>query len=190
MKPVLNPSEFVQLKKWEDKLNTNIDWYQAFFNIYDTTIINKLREFQYKCNYRLCTSKYMRKLMKIETESDTCHACKENTETLEHQLTASPVTVKLKKILEQKIIKIKPNYTEDLATFVSVTRDSKVVNYLNIIAKFYINKKFRKQKLLWWEEYAWYARNFIRYDRLDEADKRDLTKITVKGEQLQNESGS
>ena len=74
--------------------------------------------------------------------------------------------------------------------FVSVTHDSKVVNYLNIIAKFYINKKFRKQKLLWWEEYAWYARNFIQFDRLDEADKRDLTKITAKGEQLQQGSGS
>ena len=190
MKPILNLSEFAQLKKWEDKLNTNIDWYQAFFNIYDTTITNKLREFQYKCNYRLCTSKYMRKLMKIETESDTCHACNKNTETLEHQLIACPVTVKFKKILERKIKQVEPNYREDVATFVSVTHDSKVVNYLNIIAKFYINKKFRKQKLLWWEEYAWYARNFIQFDRLDEADKRDLTKITAKGEQLQQGSGS
>ena len=100
------------------------------------------------------------------------------------------MTVKFKKILERKIKQVEPNYKEDVATFVSVTHDSKVVNYLNIIAKFYINKKFRKQKLLWWEEYAWYARNFIQFDRLDEADKRDLTKITAKGEQLQQGSGS
>ena len=27
---------FVQLKKWEDKINMKIDWYQAFFNTYMT----------------------------------------------------------------------------------------------------------------------------------------------------------
>jgi len=186
MKPILKLPEFVQLVKWEDKLGMKIDWYQAFFNIYDTTIINKLREFQFKCNYRLCTSRYMRKIMKIETGTDLCHACKTSTETLEHQLTTCPVTVKFKKVLEQKIKQIKPNYKEDLATFIAVTHESKVVNYLNLIAKFYINKKFRKQKLLWWEEYAWYARNFIRFDALDNTDKDDLTKITIKGEQLLN----
>ena len=124
--------------------------------------------------------------MKIENKTDLCHACEINIETLDHQLTACPVTVKFKKILEQKIKQVIPNYKEDTAAFITITHENKVVNYLNIIAKYYINKKFRKQKLLWWEEYAWYARYFINCDRLNEPDKELLTKISAKGERLQH----
>jgi len=190
MKPALKPSDFVQLKKWELRLEKEVDWYQAFFNIYDTTMINKLREFQYKCNYRLCTSRYMRKIMNIERETDQCHACKLEVETLEHQLISCSVTVTFKTELEHKIKVEIPDYKEDIASFVTATHNNKVVNYLNIIAKYYINKKFRQQKLLWWEEYAWYARNFILYDKLEEPDRSMLIKITNKGEQLQNRSGT
>ena len=182
MKVVLRLSESIPLKKWELNLNATIDWNQAFFNIYVTTKINKLREFQYKCNFRLCTSKYMRKIMRIEKDSDQCHACSNFVETLDHQLTACVATVRFREKLEQSIRTEETDYTDEDSTFISCTHTNKAVNYLNLVAKYYINLKFRKQKLLWWEEYTWYAKNFLDIDKVEEDTLSKIHRIIGGGQ--------
>ena len=58
------------------------------------------------------------------------------------------------------------------------TNNNKIVNFLRIIANWYISKKYHKQKLLWWEEYSAWVRGHTKYEgNLSQEEKMRITEI-------------
>ena len=174
--------EFEDIKpcrKWEAYFQSAIPWAQTFETLYQTTGINKLLEFQYKLVHRVATSRYMRKIMKIET-TDLCHLCGISTETLEHQQLSCVGTRKFREKLEREISRAFPEEGEEQTELGLLTciHSTKAVSFLRLVANYYINKKFHKQKLLWWEEYSAWVKKDIKLDpRLSSEEKHKIKSI-------------
>ena len=168
-------------KKWEDYFETEseIPWKNAFETLYLSTRINKLREFQYKLIHRVATCRYMRKKMKIES-TDMCHMCGISSETLEHQQFKCPGTKKLGDKLEGKLRAKLPEAvgSQTNLDFLTCISSVKVISFVRMVANYYINKKFHKKKLLWWEEYsAWVKREIKTESRFSQEEKHLVMEI-------------
>ena len=168
-------------KKWEDYFETEseIPWKNAFETLYLSTRINKLREFQYKLIHRVATCRYMRKKMKIES-TDMCHMCGISSETLEHQQFNCPGTKKLRDKLEGKLRAKLPDAVgpQKNLDFLTCISSVKVISFVRMVANYYINKKFHKKKLLWWEEYsAWVKREIKTESRFSQEEKHLVMEI-------------
>ena len=108
-----------------------------------TTGTNKLLEFQYKLIHRVATSRYMRKKMKIVT-NDLCHICGISIETIEHQQFNCTHTKTFRNKLEARLKSAFPDLS-DQQEIDFVVCNNKIVNFLRIIANWYISNKYHKQ---------------------------------------------
>ena len=171
--------EITPLPKWNEKLSSDIPWFDAFECLYQTTSTNKLLEFQYKLMHRIATSRYMRKKMKIES-TDLCHMCEVNVETLEHQQLYCTHTQKFRKVLETQIVTKIPGSSSREVDYITCISKNKAISYLRLVANYYINMKFHKQKQLWWEEYTSWVKKFLQFDKnISVEEKRSIREITL-----------
>ena len=71
--------------KWQRKLGKQIDWEEAFSNIYVYTIDPKLRHFQFKILHDVFPNNKILKKLGL-TDNDKCDFCKEHVDSVEHYL--------------------------------------------------------------------------------------------------------
>ena len=175
-------SSITPCMKWEAYFKTGISWIHTFETLYQSTGTNKLREFQYKLVHRVATCRYMRKKMKIET-TDMCHLCGTTSETLEHQQLHCAGTKKFRGKLEGILrCKLPAAATEQSEVgFFTCISSMSIVSFLRLVANYYINKRFHKKKLLWWEEYsAWVKREIRTEAKLSHEEKQLILDILEK----------
>ena len=174
----VNFEDIKPFAKWEAFFQTEISWCTFFETLYMTSGTNKLLEFQFKLVHRVATSRYMRKKMKIDT-TDLCHMCGMSIETLEHQQIDCVHTKRFRTKLETKLKIAFPELRDQLGVdLLTLVNDNKAVNFLRILANWYINRKYHKQKLLWWEEYSAWVRKEIKFERkLTQQEKDRITEI-------------
>jgi len=172
-----NKVQFEDIKpcvRWESFFQAEIPWLSSFETLYTTSGTNKLLEFQYKLIHRVATSRYMRKKMKIET-TDLCHLCGISIETIEHQQLDCVHTKKFRSKLEGRLKLVYPEIGDQRGLhFLTCTSENKVMNFLRIVANWYINKKYHKQKLLWWEEYSAWVRKEVKFERKLTQDEKAI----------------
>ena len=164
--------------KWVTYFQADIPWVEVFETLYMTTGTNKLLEFQYKLIHRVATSRDMRMKMKIAT-TDLCHLCGISIETIEHQQFNCTYTKNFRNNLEARLKSAFPDLSDQQEIDIVVcTNNNKIVNFLRIIANWYISKKYHKQKLLWWEEYSAWVRGHTKYEgKLSQEEKMRITEI-------------
>ena len=174
----VNFEDIKPFAKWEAFFQTEISWCTFFETLYMTSGTNKLLEFQFKLVHRVATSRYMRKKMKIDT-TDLCHMCGMSIETLEHQQIDCVHTKRFRTKLETKLKIAFPELRDQLGVdLLTLVNDNKAVNFLRVLANWYINRKYHKQKLLWWEEYSAWVRKEIKFERkLTQQEKDRITEI-------------
>ena len=150
----VHPESLIPLKEWCNDLQTsNIDWVTVFNNIFTLSNNYKLIQFQYKLLLRISTSRYMRFKMGIVRDHPNCLKCSNNIETLTHIFIKCPHT---KHFLGQLrtfiLLKIDPSYRDNKCSyFLVINHSSQIINYLNMVAKWYISKQFHKEEPLSWQ---------------------------------------
>ena len=149
-----DPSTLTPLKEWcKDLNNSNIDWVLVFISLHAKDCNNfKLLQFQYKLLMRISTCKYMRVKMGISHSTPMCSLCNSQLETLPHIFLKCTHTLNFRNVLQNFICtKIDPNYCDlNSVHFIISNYNYKVINYVNIAAKWYISKQFQCcQPLLW-----------------------------------------
>ena len=173
----INYKDISPFVKWETYFQTEIPWPGLFETLYLTSGTNKLLEFQFKLIHRVATSRYMRKKMKIDN-TDLCHLCGISVETIEHQQLHCVHTNNFRTKLETKLKLVFPGLSEWREVDLINANQNKIINYLRIVANSYINKKYHKQKLLWWEEYSAWVRKELQFEsKLSQEEKDIITGI-------------
>ena len=149
-----SPDNLAPLKEWCKDLNmTYIDWIPVFNSIFYCTTNNyKLIQFQYKLLMRISTCKYMRYKMKIEKSSPDCSMCHSTLETLPHIFLHCSHTQSFKSRLKAFItLKLDNQYRDPKNYhFLACNHDNKIINYMNMVSKWYISKQFQNQQILDW----------------------------------------
>ena len=112
---------------------------------------------------KISTCRYMRFKMKIDSDSPMCSLCRQAVESLIHIFITCHVTnVFIKKVNTFIVNKIDPNYSDpNKFYFITCSHDNILINFLNIIAKWYISRQFQCKNHLIWEGYAKYVKIFI-----------------------------
>ena len=155
MKMYVHPDSLTPLKEWCKDLKTdNIDWVDVFNNTFILITNNyKLIQFQYKLIMRISTSRYMRFKMGIVRDNAICCNCKLHLETLTHIFLNCPHTKSFIILLRSFILlKVDPMYRDqNCKYFITVTHSNQIINYLNMIAKWYISRQFQNIQPLAWD---------------------------------------
>ena len=160
----VNFEEINPCAKWEEFFHTEVQWPLVFETLYMTTGTNRLLEFQFKLIHRVATSRYMRKKMKIDN-TDLCHLCGTSVETIEHQQIQCIHTKRFRMKLETKLKTAFPDLKDpEEVDLLNCSNKNKAVNFMRTVANCYINKKYHKQKLLWWEEYSAWVRKELQFE--------------------------
>ena len=145
------PNDLLPLRQWVNDLNSQpIDWAVVLSNLFFFVSKNfKLIQFQYKLLMRITTCRYMRHKMKIVTDTPMCSLCNTYLETIPHIYLHCIHTNSFTKILEDFIKrKVDRNYRDPTKiNFIVCNHTSQIINYFNIVAKWYIlAKDFRQGK--------------------------------------------
>ena len=167
----LQKFDCAQLKDWSDKCrvqssgnsNTEIDWCCIFKNLYKITNHFKLVQHQYKIFMKIATCKYSRHKMKL---ADNCYCCfcgPQTLETLDHIYLECPVTTAFLEKLSHFIANnIEQGYTDDhMILHLTCYHTNTTVNFLNLLANWYIGRKFQRGKSLFWDEFVKYIGQFL-----------------------------
>ena len=167
----VHPNSLTPLKEWCKDLETeNIDWVAVFNNTFISITNNyRLIQFQYKLLMRISTSRYMRFKMSIVRDNPICCNCKLHLETLAHIFLKCSHTKSFISILRSFILlKIDPTYRDqNCKYFITVTHSNQIINYLNMIAKWYISRQFQNEQPLAWDSFkrlislAWWGRESV-----------------------------
>ena len=159
------PNDLVPLKKWCKNINiAYIDWVSVFNSLFYCKINNyKLMQFQYKLLMRISTCKYMRYKMNIEKSSPYCSHCSSSLETLPHIFLQCSHTLDFKSRLNAFIIlKLDHQYRDPKNFhFLTCNHENKAINYINMVAKWYISKQFQNQLKLDWLGYKRFTKLVI-----------------------------
>lgn len=140
----LNKRNIKVLQKW---MKTDIDWKEIFITPITCTIDTKLREFQYKYIMRIVPNNVFLFKCKL-VPSNLCDFCSMATETVKHMFWECYIIqkfwVELHRYLNIKGIQTRP-LTFQMISFGTFeiepeTRKRNVINYLMILAKYYIFK--------------------------------------------------
>ena len=102
---------------------------------------------------RISTSRYMRYKMRIVLDNPNCLKCTNNIETLPHIFINCHHTKSFLSILRTFILlKIDPLYRDNNCSYlITINHSSQVINYLNMVAKWYISKQFQQEQPLSWQ---------------------------------------
>ena len=151
-----------QFEKWSNELEglSNEKWTEIFVKLYKQSNHMKLIQHQYKIYTQIATSKYLRFKMKISS-SPTCSNCHGGkVETLEHiYLNCEENNKFFNKVSEFIKDDIEPNYRSDLKlNRFSCSHENSSVNYVNLVANWYVGRKTQYQKKLYWDEFLKYVR--------------------------------
>ena len=152
IRPYNCPSNLPPLKAWGKVLGPSlIDWQVILYSIYSISRNSKLVQFQYKLLLRISTCKYMRYKMKIDNDYN-CSKCSNGVETLDHIFIHCNVTNKFIIELNSFICKyIVTDYKDDDKFFFITCRHGNfLVNYLNLIGKWFISRCFQTGADLIW----------------------------------------
>ena len=158
-----DPAELAPLIKWKGSLGgINIEWSSVFDNMYNISNNFKLIQFQYKLIMRISTCRYKRKLMKI-AEDDICVLCNNYTETLDHLFIHCTATRVFINTLNDFIVKNIDNTYTDINHYYFITshHTSDLINYLNLLAKWYISRRAQKELQLEWVYFIIMARYLL-----------------------------
>ena len=149
-----SPDDLVPLKEWCNNLNkVYVDWTTVFESLFYRTTNNfKLVQFQYKVLMRISTCRYMRYKMKIEKHSPNCSLWQSSLETLPHIFLQCSHTVMFKSRLNAFIsLKLDHHYRDrNNYYFITCNHDNSIINYVNMVSKWYISKQFQNQQSLDW----------------------------------------
>ena len=159
------PNDLVPLKEWCKNINiAYIDWVSVFNSLFYCKINNyKLMQFQYKLLMRISTCKYMRYKMNIEKSSPYCSHCSSSLETLPHIFLQCSHTLDFKSRLNAFItLKLDHQYRDPKNFhFLTCNHENKTINYINMVAKWYISKQFQNQLKLDWLGYKRFTKLVI-----------------------------
>jgi len=132
-------------EKWNFIFGENIDeteWHKIMLVPWECTIESKLRSFQYHIiNRSLVTNK---KLFQWNlAESELCHFCNNNIETIEHMFVECAEVKQLwsgvvKKLEQYLIVEHIENNPKAIICGVNCTKDYKIINHILLIMKKYI----------------------------------------------------
>ena len=149
------PNQLTPLSQWSLDLKvTSIDWRVVLCNMFQAVITRtvtvitrnfKLIQFQYKLLMRITTCRYMRYNMKIVTDNANCCLCNNALETISHIYLQCPHTLDFVNILNDNIrLKIDHSYRDlNKKHYIICNHDNPSINYLNLVAKWYLSKQFQ-----------------------------------------------
>ena len=146
-----------QFQKWSNELEglSDAKWTEIFGKLYHHSNHMKLTQHQYKIFTRIATSNHIRFKMKISSTSNCSNCRGGNLETLEHiYLNCQENNKFFQKVSEFIKNNIEPDYLTDstLARF-SCCHDNSAVNYVNLVANWYVGRKTQYRKQLYWDEF-------------------------------------
>ena len=151
------PNELSPLRQWVIDLNSHpIDWAVVLSNLFSLVSKNfKLIQFQYKLLMRITTCRYMRNKMEIVTNTPMCSLCNAYLETIPHIYLHCIHTNSFINLLEDFIKKkLDRNYKDPTKTnFIVCNHTSQIINYFDIVAKWYISKRFQAREMPIWQGY-------------------------------------
>ena len=131
--------------RWENKLGKQIDWEEAFSNIYIYTIDPKLRHFQFKILHNIFPNNKILKKLGL-AENDKCDFCKEHVDSVEHYLWSCSTSKTFWDETQtwlQNIFENNFNLTLERVlighTFDSQSFTNLIINYIILIAKYFIH---------------------------------------------------
>jgi hypothetical protein len=157
---------FVQLDRWVVSFSNVpslvFDWHAVFYNLYCTTNNYKLIQHQYKILMKIATSKYLRYKMKIENNYN-CDNCVNQRETLEHIYLECPKTLTFLAQVEEHIrARIDESYSDhDKLLHFTCNHTNKAVNYVNLVAKWFIGRQFQNHKPLYFDAFEKFVDQFL-----------------------------
>ena len=112
---------------------------------------------------RIATSKYLRYKMKISS-SYSCSLCfPAATETLDHIYLKCPKTLPFKEKLRSFITNsVDSTYSlENHVYYFTCDHPNNVINFLNLVANWYIGRKVQNEKVFYWDEYLKFVKQFL-----------------------------
>ena len=145
-----SPNTLPPMLKWNEELNTNVDWWGVFSTLFFSFSNNfKLIQFHYKIWHRIATCRYMRHKMKIETDSPYCSLCHEHVETLSHILLDCSFTSEFRCKVDLFIkTNIDTLYSSHNHHIVTLSHSDRRINYINAVANWYLGNSFQNKKEL------------------------------------------
>ena len=143
-----SPNTLPPMLKWNEELNTNVDWWGVFSTLFFSFSNNfKLIQFHYKIWHRIATCRYMRHKMKIETDSPYCSLCHEHVETLSHILLDCSFTLVFRSKVDLLIkTNIDTHYSSRNHQIVTLSHSDRRINYINAVANWYLGNSFQNKK--------------------------------------------
>jgi hypothetical protein len=125
-------------------------------------LIQNIDENQYKILMKIATSKYLRYKMKIENNYN-CDNCVNQRETLEHIYLECPKTLTFLTQVEEHIrARIDESYSDhDKLLHFTCNHTNKAVNYVNLVAKWFIGRQFQNHKPLYFDAFEKFVDQFL-----------------------------
>ena len=147
-----SPIELSPMQSWCSDLGTSINtWNIIFTKIFSLCNNLKLIQFQYKLLMRISTCKALRCKMKI-SQDEKCTMCGDTSETLKHIFLECPVSSSFIESLNKFISeKVEPGYSDtDRVLFITCDHTNIIVNYLNMVSKWYLSRCFQNETPVSW----------------------------------------
>jgi hypothetical protein len=166
VKPYKCPNNLSPLIAWDKALGSkSIDWQVILYSLFSISRNTKLIQFQYKLLMRISTCRYMRYKMKIVPDY-YCSKCSKDVETLDHIFTNCDVASKFIQILNKFICNhIDKDYTDSNRFYlITCHHKSFLVNYLNLIGKWYISRCYQTGGELTWFNFEKYIKKMLSGD--------------------------
>ena len=112
---------------------------------------------------KIATCKYSRHKMKLADNGYCCFCGPQTLETLDHIYLECPVTnIFLEKLSHFIANNIEQGYTDDhMILHLTCYHANTTVNFLNLLANWYIGRKFQMGKPLFWDEFVKYLGQFL-----------------------------
>ena len=164
IRPPGNADDLPRLKFWKRILGRySIDWATILGNNYRNISNNfKLIQFQYKLLMKLSTCKLTRHKMGIEPTNGLCRHCTQ-LESLQHIFMNCVHSTRFIKLLNRYITShFDSTYSDHLRYyFITCDHSNTSINFLNLVAKWYISREFQNSRDLRWDSYLNYIKIFL-----------------------------
>ena len=157
----------------EDLKVVNIQWNTILENTFTSCNNLKLIQFQYKLLMRISTCKYKRFKMKL-SPNDKCTKCNNNEiETLKHLFLECPASLSFMEAINRLISeRVEPGYSDkDMRYFITCGHSNKIVNYINMVSKWYISRSFQSDTPILWSGFLRLTKKILLGEKKEINDK-------------------